>query len=241
MLGTTPFHLRALVAADVALPALERVLCATAPLSLELAREAEMRYAAPVVEIYGCTETGQLATRRVTADHRWLPFEGVAVDVRHGSAFASGDAIGHDIALADRIALAGDGGAPGRFELVGRSADLVNIAGKRTSLGHLNAQLLAVDGVVDGCYYRPDDDASESERVSRLGAVVVAPTLTPSRLLQRLRERVDAAFLPRPLHFVDRLPRNATGKLTDAALRDAVAASTTVPLERPTPARRDAR
>jgi acyl-coenzyme A synthetase/AMP-(fatty) acid ligase len=28
-----------------------------------------------------------------------------------------------------------------------------------------------------------------------------------------LRARVDAVFLPRPLHIVDALPRNATGKL----------------------------
>jgi len=28
-----------------------------------------------------------------------------------------------------------------------------------------------------------------------------------------LRARIDAVFLPRPLFFVDTLPRNATGKL----------------------------
>jgi acyl-coenzyme A synthetase/AMP-(fatty) acid ligase len=28
-----------------------------------------------------------------------------------------------------------------------------------------------------------------------------------------LRERIDPAFLPRPLHFVASLPRNPTGKL----------------------------
>jgi acyl-coenzyme A synthetase/AMP-(fatty) acid ligase len=31
--------------------------------------------------------------------------------------------------------------------------------------------------------------------------------------MQALRERIDAIFLPRPLLFVDALPRNATGKL----------------------------
>jgi acyl-coenzyme A synthetase/AMP-(fatty) acid ligase len=33
-----------------------------------------------------------------------------------------------------------------------------------------------------------------------------------------LRERIDAVFLPRPLYFVDALPRNATGKLPRAVL-----------------------
>jgi acyl-coenzyme A synthetase/AMP-(fatty) acid ligase len=31
--------------------------------------------------------------------------------------------------------------------------------------------------------------------------------------MEALRQRIDPAFLPRPLCFVDVLPRNATGKL----------------------------
>jgi len=37
-------------------------------------------------------------------------------------------------------------------------------------------------------------------------------------VLSALRERIDAAFLPRPLYLVDALPRNATGKITRDAL-----------------------
>jgi acyl-coenzyme A synthetase/AMP-(fatty) acid ligase len=33
-----------------------------------------------------------------------------------------------------------------------------------------------------------------------------------------LRHSVDAVFLPRPLYFVDALPRNTTGKITREAL-----------------------
>jgi 3-hydroxymyristoyl/3-hydroxydecanoyl-(acyl carrier protein) dehydratase len=59
-------------------------------------------------------------------------------------------------------------------------------------------------------FYLPEDSG---DRVTRLAALVVAPTLSPERLLAALRERIDPAFLPRPLHLVARLPRNATGKL----------------------------
>jgi acyl-coenzyme A synthetase/AMP-(fatty) acid ligase len=38
-------------------------------------------------------------------------------------------------------------------------------------------------------------------------------------VLAALRERVDSVFLPRPVHFVERLPRNATGKLPLESLR----------------------
>jgi acyl-coenzyme A synthetase/AMP-(fatty) acid ligase len=54
--------------------------------------------------------------------------------------------------------------------------------------------------------------------VPRLMAFVVAPGLTSENVMRALRERVDAAFLPRPLCFVEALPRNATGKLPREAV-----------------------
>ncbi|MGC1389324.1 MAG: hypothetical protein WA807_15035, partial [Steroidobacteraceae bacterium] len=38
-------------------------------------------------------------------------------------------------------------------------------------------------------------------------------------LVEQLRRRIDPVFLPRPLLLVDRLPRNATGKLPLQALQ----------------------
>ncbi len=104
-----------------------------------------------------------------------------------------------------------------RFLLRGRIADLVNIAGKRTSLAYLDHQLTSIAGVADGAFVMPEE---AEERVTRLMAVVVAPGLTQAQILQALRQRVDAAFLPRPLVLVDALPRNALGKLPrEAVLR----------------------
>jgi acyl-coenzyme A synthetase/AMP-(fatty) acid ligase len=114
------------------------------------------------------------------------------------------------VRLSDVIEPAPDG----RFRLVGRHADMVNIAGKRTSIAHLNAQLLAVDGVRDGCFVQQQaDDGGDGTRIERLAALCVAPALDARQVLAQLRERIDPVFLPRPLLMVDALPRNATGKL----------------------------
>ena len=51
------------------------------------------------------------------------------------------------------------------------------------------------------------------ENTARLAAFVVAPELDAREILQALRLRIDPVFLPRPLHKIDALPRNATGKL----------------------------
>ena len=56
--------------------------------------------------------------------------------------------------------------------------------------------------------------------MQRLMAFVVAPGLDGAAILAALRRRIDPAFLPRPMRFVDELPRNATGKLPREALDD---------------------
>jgi acyl-coenzyme A synthetase/AMP-(fatty) acid ligase len=55
--------------------------------------------------------------------------------------------------------------------------------------------------------------------VTRLTAFVVAPGLSRAQVLSALRERIDPAFLPRPLHLVERLPRTPAGKLPREQLR----------------------
>lgn len=225
MLVTTPFHLRALVDGVDALPPVDRIVCATAPLSTALAAEAERASGGAVLEIYGCTETGQLASRRTTDGPSWKLLGDVALAFGGDGAIASGGHVDQPTLLGDIVEPEADFATSRRFRLVGRSADLVNIAGKRTSLAYLDLQLQAIDGVVDGAFVRPDDDAATRDGVTRLAAVVVAPTLDAARLAAALRARIDPAFVPRPIHFVDRLPRTDTGKVTHATLQSLIAAA----------------
>lgn len=211
VLVTTPYHLRALLSDPGALPAVDQLLSATAPLSPDLAREAETRFGAPLHEIYGCTETGQLASRRTTASAEWQTLPDVRLRRDGQTVWAEGGHIAMPIRLADVIELTGSDPVSTTFLLHGRHADLINIAGKRTSLAYLNHHLNAIPGVLDGVFLLPREDSTEA--VGRLTALVVAPGLTPAALIQGLRERIDPVFLPRPLLFVDALPRNATGKL----------------------------
>ena len=103
------------------------------------------------------------------------------------------------------------------FALLGRTADMINIAGKRASLAYLNHHLLMIDGVKDGSFFWPDHN--EVESIQRLVAFVVAPELDRAQLRAALARIVDPAFMPRPIFWVGQLPRNSTGKLTRASLR----------------------
>ena len=207
ILVTTPIHLRLLLAEADALPEADLVLSATASLPTDLARNAEARFAAPLYEIYGCSEVGQLAFRRTTDGDTWRCLDGIALRHESGATWAGGAAIGVGAPLADHIELHD----PRHFSLVGRNTDIVNIGGKRSSLAHLNALLNAVEGVRDGAFVIVD---AAGPRGSRLIAFAVAPGRAEGAILKALRRQIDPAFLPRPLHLVDRLPRDALGKLT---------------------------
>ena len=212
MLVTTPFHLKTLLDSGLALPAIDLALCATAPLSPQLAARAEAALHAPLMEIYGCTEAGQVASRRPTAGIEWHTYDGLRLSGDGDQTSVQGGHVPEPTPLADVIEVID----ASTFRLLGRSNDLINIAGKRSSLGHLNYHLNMIPGVLDGAFWLPPDDASGS--VVRLIAFVVAPDKTARALhddvLAALRERVDPAFLPRRIVSVPSLPREtSTAKL----------------------------
>ena len=213
VLVSSPVHLRALLDAGLALPEIALVVCATAPLSAQLAQEVEARCHAPLIEIYGSTETGQIASRRSTQTAEWQLFPGIKLVVEGDRVSACGGHIEATITMNDMIEPVTDE----RFLLHGRIADLVNIAGKRHSLASLNHLLNSIPGVVDGAFYMPDE--AGDAHIARLAACVVAPGMDAPHLLAALREYIDPVFLPRPLLFVDALPRNRTGKLPRTALQ----------------------
>ncbi len=214
ILVTTPIHLRTLLGSEVQFPPIDLVICATAPLNQALAREVEKKYRTPLLEIYGSTETGQIAMRRTADTLAWRLWPGVRLSMSKDQAYAQGGHIEQLTPMCDVVEITGEE----EFLLHGRMADLVNVAGKRSSFGYLNAQLNAIPGVRDGAFFLREGP-NESTGVDRLGAVVVAPGVSVATLIEHLRRKIDSAFLPRPLLMVEELPRNATGKLPQAALQ----------------------
>lgn len=218
VLVSTPVHMRNVIGVVPHVPVVDLIISATAPLSSQLAEELEVRFKAPLLEIYGSTETGQIAMRNTAKTQEWTLSRGVRLTRQGEVMWVSGGHVEQATPMNDVIEVIADD----RFLLHGRMADMVNIAGKRNSLAYLNLQLTAIAGVIDGAFFMPD--AAAPEDVTRLTAFVVAPGLTSAMLMAALRERIDALFLPRPLVFVATLPRNATGKLPLEALKELAAA-----------------
>jgi len=212
ILVSTPVHLGALVDSGVELPPIDLVVSATAPLDQSRAASVENFTGAPLLELFGSTETCVIASRRTAMDSAWTLMADVRVESVPEGTRVIAPWFDEPVLLQDHFVFDADG----RLSLVGRASDLIDIAGKRASLADLTARLCRLPGVLDAAFLLPP--SVPGRRIARLAAFAVAPTRTAGSLLDELRGSCDAAFLPRPLMIVDRLPRNASGKLERSAL-----------------------
>jgi acyl-coenzyme A synthetase/AMP-(fatty) acid ligase len=202
---STPHHLRALVRSSIDHLHINTVLCATAPLSESLEASVVNRVADDVVEIYGCTEMGSMASR--SHGSRFTFFPELSHTETDGVVRVSAPHIPDVLTLPDVL----DFFADGSFSITGRDTDMVKVAGKRASLAELNRCLLEIQGVEDGVLLqRPEDD--------RLAAVLVLRDVDAKSVVAQLGTAVERSFLPRLVRVIQELPRNEAGKLKRASL-----------------------
>ena len=209
-LVSSPVHLETLLKSGVKLHGLKQILTATAPLSRELAISLESTFAARVQDVFGCSESGILATRNTSTEELWNYADFFDLYLSNDGIRIRADHLPEDVLMPDIIELVGDR----QYRWLGRHADMLNIAGKRGSLADVNHRLREVNGVVDGIIF------AREEQPDRLAALVVAPGMDVSDILSRLKDRVEPVFLPRPIYKVDMLPRQETGKIAVKAVQD---------------------
>lgn len=209
-LVTTPAHLRALLLADLELSGLRQVISATAPLPAAQAEEAEARWGCRVMEIYGCSEAGSLASRRTVKGDLWELLDGIRLVQAGRQLQVVAPHLPGPVTLQDRLTLVDDR----HFRFLGRGADMLNIAGKRASLAELTARLLAVPGVEDAVVFERDVAKSGQQRL----AALVVSARPKQDILAAMAVGIDPVFLPRPMRKVDSIGRNAVGKVPRAQL-----------------------
>lgn len=206
----TPLHLRALVSSGDEVPNCLAVIASTMALDAAVAVHSERLVNAPVLEIYGSTETGAIAMRRTARDTRWQPVNEVRIDTTEASTQVWGLHFPSPQRLNDQI----ETDADGSFKLLGRHGDLIKIAGRRASLAGLNLLLNDLPGLTDGVFYLPATGAP----AERLILIHAGPPLDLVATEHWLRERMDPVFLPRAIISVISLERTDTGKVSKAVL-----------------------
>jgi malonyl-CoA/methylmalonyl-CoA synthetase len=200
-----------------------------------------------IVERYGMTETLMITSVRHDGERRagyvGLPLPGVelcilddegaevpADDATIGSVLVRGPSVFDGYLDQPRVTAesfrdgwfsTGDLAArapDGYVRLVGRrSTDLIKSGGYRIGAGEVESALLSFPGVAEAAVLGvPDADLGE-----RIVAWVVAgeERPEPDALIEHVATSLTPHKRPRAIHFVDRLPRNAMGKVQKRALR----------------------
>ena len=207
---TTPLHLSALARSETAIKNCSLVLASTMPLSTELAAKTEHFATAPLIEIYGSTETGALATRRTAITEEWLLLDGVDLLGEPNRLSVVGKHFISPQILTDSIAQT----SSTTFKLLGRAKDMIKIAGRRTSVSTLNLIVQNLAGLDDAAFYL----SNATEFGKRLALIYVSHTLRQGDIKAYLRKKIDPIFIPRVFIKVECIGRSETGKLTDQIL-----------------------
>jgi malonyl-CoA/methylmalonyl-CoA synthetase len=108
--------------------------------------------------------------------------------------------------------------ADGYLEIVGRSKDLVITGGLNVYPKEIETEIDAIDGVEESAVIGlPDADFGEA-----VTAVVVrraGSAITEGQVRDALSGKLAKFKLPKQIHFIDALPRNAMGKVQKNILR----------------------
>ncbi len=188
---------------------LASVLCATSPLDQPLASRVENRLKTTLMEVFGCSEVGSMAIRKTARQLDWTTFNGLNFSKIGTKTSVSADHLLDTVELEDHLHFTENG----KFRLAGRSSDQIKIAGKRGSLAEVNAVLNTFEGLVDGTVFFPP----QNRNVPRLVALVeLKESYSKKKLREHMALHLDAAFVPRPILIIDRLPREENGKLSKA-------------------------
>jgi acyl-coenzyme A synthetase/AMP-(fatty) acid ligase len=219
-LVSVPAHLRGLeLLGPGELPRDLRVFSSGAELPQVTATMLFDRFGLRVTEVLGSSETGGIASRDRSGDP-WRPLPGVRVTAgADGQMLLESPFVPRDAErpwpCADRIATEDDGS----FRLLGRRDNVVKVASKRVDVDDMQRVLLGLPGVLDAAVFVRDEGGP---RGARLAAAVVAPTWSSRALRDALASRFDPVVVPRPIVCVEKLPREATGKLRRDRLAELV-------------------
>ena len=200
---------------------IRRVFSSGAPLSETDALRSEQLLQAPVIEIYGSTETGGVAWRRQQQSACWTALPCVDWRIEQGKLQVRSTFLEHP----EHWWLQSDRASPqdAGFHLLGRADRVAKVGGKRISLTQIENCLSLQEGI------RTARCLPLAERDGRLAIVVaMQPESIPRDhemrrgLVERLRnildDELDNVAIPRYWRFVEVLPVNSQGKHDNALL-----------------------
>lgn len=167
-----------------------------------------------IVEVYGSTETGGIATRnRSLGDEYFTPFSTINWKIADSRLAVHSPYISPDLPVddagffttSDRVETRGTN----QFALQGRTDTVTKVGGKRVDLQEISLLIKQQPGVTD-CVVMALPEAGGREH--RIGALIEGDTANTKTIKEMLTNSLESYALPRRISKVDRIPITKNGK-----------------------------
>jgi long-chain acyl-CoA synthetase len=211
------------------LPKLRLCISAGAPLSTAVEQQFRQKFGLPIHSFYGASECGGICYDRDGQNEEdgfvGQPMEGVAIEMVDPDAPLS--------RIRVRSAAVGDGYFPesnkaklggglfvpddllnktaNGFRIVGRTSDVINVAGKKVNPAEVEAHLLRFSGVRQAVVF---GRASILRNEEVAACVVASPGVSEVELLEFCRRELSGWQVPKRVFIVDAIPVTERGKIS---------------------------
>jgi acyl-CoA synthetase (AMP-forming)/AMP-acid ligase II len=214
------------------IPVLSKLrLCisAGAPLATAVAQQFRQKFGLPIHSFYGASECGGICYDRVGQNEEdgfvGQAMEGIVIEVVDPDASAS--------RIRVRSAAVGDGYFPetdiaklsgglfvpddllnktaNGFRIVGRTSDVINVAGKKVNPAEVEAHLLRFSGVRQAVVF---GRASILRNEEVAACVVASPGVSEAEVLEFCRRELSGWQVPKRIFIVDAIPVTERGKIS---------------------------
>jgi len=215
VLPLVPAMFRALLAVEELPATLRLCISAGAPLDAGMAAEFRRKFGRKIHSFYGASECGGICydgSGDEVAETGFVgrPMDGVRIEeIGEGRIRVFSDAVALEGGVFEPSDLLKESEAG--FRIVGRVADVINVAGKKVSPGEVETVLLAMPGVREAVVLgvgRPP----HGERVAAL--VVAEGPLEAEQIRSFCAQHLAGWQVPREVRFVEEIPVNARGKVS---------------------------
>lgn len=219
ILISVPIHYRALRGRALAGHSLRLAFSSAGMLEQQDNLDFFQRNGVAVTEVYGSTETGGIATRRLAqGESAFCPLEVVDWEEANNALLVRSPFISSSVdwepdgyySTGDQVRIVEGQG----FLLLGRANSIVKIGGKRVDMEEVRAKIKEISGSGECVVFsRPTPGGRENELVALVEGEVEIP-----RLKRQLATVLEACALPRVIKAVAQIPVSANGKFDRAAI-----------------------
>lgn len=174
-----------------------------------------------VIEVYGSTETGGIATRSRSHGERSLtPIDSVSWKILHERLCVRSEFISPELPRdGEGFYMTGDRAqqeAKGTFSLLGRADGVIKVAGRRVDLADVQSKIRLFRDVRDALVIAlPAQGGRENEIVA-----IIEAEITEATIRQLMSKVLEPYAIPRRMMIVSQMPLLSTGKVDRKAIEE---------------------